>query len=175
MTRPWKTLKVITAAALLVGCTPSPTDAPPPQTPGGHSPTSQSSERQGQHSTDNTEETEAEQLAEVRYYISKLPDRTFVDTYGGEEHPRTWYTAAEALGAMGTIAIPALIDRLDTSESNKRKPPLYALMHASHDPKLIAKTESHYLQLTPVLTQDTNAENLRRARAWVQRYQHLFR
>src|SRR5690625_7780398 len=94
MTRPWKTLKVITAAALLVGCTPSPTEAPPPQTPGGHSPTSQSSERQGQHSTDNTEETEAEQLAEARYYISKLPDRTFVDTYGGEEHPRTWYTAA---------------------------------------------------------------------------------
>lgn len=175
MTRPWKTLKVITAAALLVGCTPSPTDAPPPQTPGGHSPTSQSSERQGQHSTDNTEETEAEQLAEVRYYISKLPDRTFVDTYGGEEHPRTWYTAAEALGAMGTIAIPALIDRLDTSDPYELKLALYALMLASQDPKLMAKTDGHYLQLTTVLIQDTNDENLRRARAWVQRYQHLFR
>src|SRR5690625_8026986 len=101
----------------------------------------QTSERQGQHITDNTYETEAEQLSEVRYYISKLPDRTFVDTYGGEEHPRTWYTAAEALGAMGTIAIPALIDRLDTSDPYELKLALYALMLASQDPKLMAKTE----------------------------------
>lgn len=162
MTCLWKSLCVTIATALLVGCATSHIvvshiDAPPSN---------------DQHNTDSDNQTRAEQLAAVDYYIDRLPDRTYVDTYGGEEHPRPWYTAAEALGAMGIIAIPALIERLDTNDAYELKLALYALMLASQDPALLAETDGDYLRLTTALTQETNEENLRRARAWVQRYQH---
>lgn len=38
---------------------------------------------------------------ETRRYIERLPDREFTETCGGEEHLRTWYTAAEELGRIG--------------------------------------------------------------------------
>lgn len=168
MTRPWKSLCVVITATLLVGCAAANIHTPPASAPIDNSPTGKDG-----HNTDNGDEAAAEQLAAVHYYIGKLPDRTYVDTYGGEEHPRTWYTAAEALGAMGKIAIPALIERLDTSDPYELKLALYALMLASQDPVLLAETHGDYLRLTTVLTQETNDENLRRARAWVQRHRHL--
>ena len=162
MTCLWKNLYVTIATVLLVGCAASHTAV-------SHVDAPLSNE---QHNSDSDDHTQAEQRAEVDYYIDRLPDRTYVDTYGGEEHPRPWFTAAEALGAMGIIAIPALIERLDTSDAYELKLALYALMLASQDPALLAETDGDYLRLTTVLTQATNDENLRRARAWVQRYHH---
>lgn len=173
MTRPWKILCVVITATLFVGCTAANIDAPPASVPIDNSPTSHPPTSKDGHKTDEESKAAAEQLAAVHYYIDKLPDRTYVDTYGGEEHPRTWYTAAEALGALGKIAIPALIDRLDTGDPYELKLALYALMLASQDPVLLAETDGDYLRLTTVLTHETNDENLRRARAWVHRYRHL--
>lgn len=111
----------------------------------------------------------------IRYYIDKLPDRDYVDTYGDEENPRPWYTAAEALGQIGKPAIPTLIKRLDTQDPYELKLALYALMLASQDAELMTETKSDYLQLSTVLTEDTNTENRRLALEWWERYQHLWR
>lgn len=110
----------------------------------------------------------------IRYYIEKLPDRDYVDTYGGVEHPRTWYTAAEALGEIGKPAVPALVGRLDTSDPYELMLALYALMLASQDPDLSAKNEGDYLRLDSVLKQGANADNRQRALEWWQRYQHIW-
>ena len=111
----------------------------------------------------------------VGYYIGKLPDQTYVRTYGDDEHPRHWYIAAEALGELGKPAIPALIARLDTSSPYELKLVLYALMLASQDPVLRVETQSDYLQLETVLTEESNAVNRRLALAWWQKYGYLWR
>jgi len=110
----------------------------------------------------------------IDYYISKLPDRQFVKTYGDGENPKPWYTAAEELGQIGKPAIPALIERLETPDPYELKLALYALMLASQDPELLAETGDNYLELGSVLTEDTNEENKRRALEWWDLYQHLF-
>jgi hypothetical protein len=106
---------------------------------------------------------------EAHYYISRLPDRRFVTTYGGEEHPRPWYIAAERLGQIGEPAIPLLAARLDSSDEYELMLALYALMLASQDPSLMAATGGDTLELGSVLDPRHNAENLALARAWWQR------
>ena len=107
---------------------------------------------------------------EVRYYISRLPDPGFVDTYGGEEHPRPWYIAAERLGQIGKPAIPQLVSRLDTPDEYELMLALYALMLASQDPPLMAITGGDYVELGTVLDPRHNAENRASALAWWQRH-----
>ncbi|MDR5894022.1 hypothetical protein QC820_14505 [Halomonas mongoliensis] len=107
---------------------------------------------------------------EVHYYISRLPDRRFVTTYGGEEHPRPWYIAAERLGKIGEPAIPALAARLESSDEYELMLTLYALMLASQDPTLMAATGGDYVELGSVLDPRHNAENRATALAWWQRH-----
>lgn len=107
---------------------------------------------------------------EVDYYISRLPDRDFVESYGGEEHPRPWYIAAERLGQIGEPAISALISRLDTEDEYELMLVLYALMLASQDPTLMAETGGDYVELGTVLDPRYNGENLAIARAWWERH-----
>ncbi len=107
---------------------------------------------------------------EVRYYINRLPDRDFVDTYGGAEHPRPWYIAAERLGQIGAPAIPELVSRLDTPDEYELMLALYALMLASQDPALMAATGGDYVELGTALDPRYNAENRDRALAWWQRH-----
>lgn len=114
--------------------------------------------------------TTASTSAATHYYIDKLPDRTYVDIYGNPEHPRTWYTAAEALGQIGAPAIPALVERLGTSDPHELMLVLYALMLASQDPELLAASGGDYLKLQTVLVQETNHENHRLALEWWNRW-----
>lgn len=107
---------------------------------------------------------------EVHYYVSRLPDRRFVTSYGGEEHPRPWYIAAERLGRIGEPAIPLLASRLESPDEYELMLVLYALMLASQDPSLVAATGGDTLELGTVLDPRHNAENLARARAWWQRH-----
>jgi hypothetical protein len=107
---------------------------------------------------------------EVHYYISRLADRRFVETYGGTEHPRPWYIAAERLGQIGEPAIPLLVSRLDTSDAYELMLALYALMLASQDPRLMTRTGGDYVELGSVLTEESNAENRATAQAWWQRH-----
>ena len=107
---------------------------------------------------------------EVHYYISRLADRRFVDTYGGAEHPRPWYIAAERLGQIGEPAIPLLAPRLDTADEYELMLVLYALMLASQAPALMATTGGDYIELGTALDPRHNAENRDKALAWWQRH-----
>lgn len=120
-----------------------------------------------------TEATVTEKQA-IHFYIAKLPDRDYVKSYGDMDNPRPWYTAAEALGAMGKPAIPALITRLDTPDPYELKLVLYALMLATQDPTLQSRTGGDYVQLPTVLNEDSNDENRQRARDWWERHRHLW-
>lgn len=154
----WRHLCLLLALAVLAACASPDPSAPP--APAGDD-----------EALDPAALPEQEAIA---YYIRKLPDRDYVQTYGGDEHPRPWYTAAEALGAIGKPAVPPLIERLETQDPYELMLVVYALMLASQDPALLAETEGDYLRLDTVLTDDTNRENRRRALAWWQRYRHLW-
>lgn len=107
---------------------------------------------------------------EAHYYVSRLADRRFVDVYGGEEHPRTWYIAAERLGQIGEPAIPLLYARIDTEDDYELMLVLYALQLATQDPALLAATGGDYVRLTTSLDPAANAENHQLASAWWQRH-----
>lgn len=160
--RAWKAVRLLMAMVTLVGCAASVTEAPPEDA---------AKLEAGAHSMSEVPPPLREAIP---YYIARLPDRDYVETYGGEEHPRPWYSAAEALGEIGKPAVPALVERLDTPDPYELMLALYALMLASQDPALMAETGGDYLRLGSVLTQDTNGENRRRALAWWQRYRHLW-
>ncbi|MBD3897585.1 HEAT repeat domain-containing protein [Halomonas sp. ML-15] len=119
-------------------------------------------------------EPPTEQAAAVAYYIGKLPDRDYVETYGDADNPRPWYTAAEALGEIGKPAIPALVARLDSEDDYELMLALYAMMLASQDPTLQAETGGDFLRLGTVLSEETNPANRRLALQWWQRYRHLW-
>ncbi|PMR71399.1 hypothetical protein [Halomonas heilongjiangensis] len=108
----------------------------------------------------------------AHYYISRLSDRRFTQTYGGVEHPRTWYTAAEQLGQLGELAIPLLFARIETHDPYELMLVLYALQLASQDPAVMAQTGGDALLLGTVLTESTNHENRIHARAWWERHRH---
>lgn len=171
---PWISLLLAVGllAAVLGGCTSGAPDSQPESVP---APPAEKSEEAapaaGSGQDRDREPPPFDNVAdEVRYYISRLPDRDFVDTYGGEEHPRPWYIAAERLGQIGEPAIPPLVSRLDTPDEYELMLVLYALMLASQDPVLMAATGGDYVELGTVLDPRYNAENRARALAWWQRH-----
>lgn len=107
---------------------------------------------------------------EVHYYISRLADRRFIDVYGGEEHPRVWYIAAERLGQLGEPAVPVLFALLDTHDEYELMLALYALQLATQDPQLMAQTGGDYVRLATTLDKGTNAENRTIAQEWWERH-----
>ena len=163
---------VVLLAALLGGC-----DGGAPESPVETAPALSAEESEKAESTTASEQDRDwappvfdDVEDEVNYYISRLPDRGFVDTYGGEEHPRPWYISAERLGQIGEPAIPVLASRLDTQDEYELMLVLYALMLASQDPALMAATGGDYVELGTVLDPRHNAENRARALAWWERH-----
>lgn len=154
----WKSLLLLLVLVALIGCLPPAPDRQPDAGP----------------LAETVDPAQLSQADAIVHYIRKLPDRDYVQTYGGKEHPRIWYSAAEALGALGKPAVPALVERLDTADPYELKLVVYALMLASQDPLVTAETGGEYLSLDSVLTVETNAENRRRAQVWWQRYRHLW-
>ncbi|KAA0014124.1 hypothetical protein F0A17_00160 [Billgrantia pellis] len=107
---------------------------------------------------------------EAHYYISRLADRRFVDVYGGEEHPRVWYIAAERLGQIGEPAISLLFGLIDSQDPYELMLVLYALQLATQDPRVMAQTGGDYVRLNAVLDESANEENRDIALAWWQRH-----
>ena len=102
----------------------------------------------------------------VHYYASRLADRRFVDVYGGEEHPRVWYIAAEQLGQIGQPAVPVLYSLIDTRDEYELMLVLYALQLATQDARLMAETGGAYVQLTTSLEPTANSANRDIALRW---------
>jgi hypothetical protein len=160
---------VALVAALLGGCTGDAPDMPaetalsPPEEDSATT-SAYEQDREGLPPLFNSVEDE------VQYYISRLPDRRYVETYGGPEHPRPWYIAAEQLGQIGEPAIPLLASRLNTSDEYELMLVLYALMLASQDPAAMAVTSGEYLELGTVLDPRHNDKNRASALDWWQRH-----
>ncbi|MCE8025154.1 hypothetical protein [Billgrantia aerodenitrificans] len=112
----------------------------------------------------------ASQDDEIHYYISRLADRRFIDVYGGEEHPRVWYIAAERLGQIGEPAVPMLYALIDTRNQYELMLVLYALQLATQDPQLMAQTGGDYVRLSETLSESANADNREIAQAWWERH-----
>lgn len=116
---------------------------------------------------DSSTETE-----EIEFYISKLPDRNFTDTYG---HGYTWYTAAEELGKIGKPAIPYLMNQLQSDDDYVVMLSLYALQLASQDSRVTEKTGGEYIELEgTVLSKESNDVNINVAYSWWEKYKHHF-
>ena len=79
---------------------------------------------------------ELSEAEEIEFYIDKLPDRDFTETYG---HGYTWHTAAEELGMIGKLAIPHLIKQLSSDDEYVVMLSLYALQLASQDSAVTKK------------------------------------
>jgi hypothetical protein len=110
------------------------------------------------------------EVDEAHYYISRLADRSFVDVYGGEEHPRVWYIAAERLGQIGEPAVPLLFALIESDDAYELMLLLYALQLATQDPQLMAQTEGDYVRLTETLNESANDENRAIAQEWWERH-----
>ena len=102
----------------------------------------------------------------VHYYASRLADRGFIDVYGGKEHPRVWYIAAEQLGQLGKPAVPVLYSLIDTRDEYELMLVLYALQLATQDAQLMAETSGEYVQLTTSLEPAANSVNRDIALRW---------
>ncbi|RFF26961.1 MULTISPECIES: hypothetical protein [unclassified Wenzhouxiangella] len=171
---PWASslLRIALVAALLSGCAGGAPEQPRETVP--ELPEDEPAEPVSTTTSGQDREGEPPQFDSVAdkvdYYISRLSDRDFVDTYGGEEHPRPWYIAAERLGQIGEPAIPALASRLDTSDEYELMLVLYALMLASQDPALMDATGGDYVKLGTVLDPRYNDENRAIALDWWQRH-----
>ncbi len=150
----------------------------------GISCTNQKSESEAEADNDSPDESEvsindhAEQpdtlskAEKIEYYINKLPDRDYTETYG---HGYTWFTAAEELGSIGKPAIPYLIEQLQSDDEYVVMLSLYALQLASQDSLITEKTDGEYIKLKgTVLTKESNKENIPIVKTWWDKYGHLW-
>lgn len=115
---------------------------------------------------------ELSETEKIEFYIDKLPDRTFTESYG---HGYTWYTAAEELGMIGKPAVPQLIRQLDSNDDYVVMLSLYALQLASQDSAVTEKTGGEYIKLEgTVLSKDSNSLNVQIAKSWWEKHRYLW-
>ena len=67
---------------------------------------------------------------ELEFYLSKLKDTSYYETYN---HNYKWYTACEELGKIGKEAIPPLIEQLQTARTYEKSTIFYSLLLASQN------------------------------------------
>lgn len=107
----------------------------------------------------------------VSYYIDQLSDPTYVTTYNTDY---VWYTAAEALGALGKPAIPSLINRLDTKDSYERSLVFYALLLASQAENVKVFTGDDYIHTYLDFDSSNHPAQKKIALEWWEKYKNHF-
>jgi len=128
----------------------------------------------GQTEEQAEENVPADEDGKVAYYLEKLKDRSFVATYGDNEEPKVWYTAAEELGMIGKKSIPGLIEKLSTDDDYERALALYALLLASQDEEVKAFTNGEYIDVTLDFNPESHKEMAEKALAWWDKYKDNF-
>ena len=111
------------------------------------------------------------QIMLVSYYMDKLSDPTYVTTYNTDY---TWYTAAEALGELGKPSIPALIKRLDTTNSYEQSLVFYALLLASQAENVKVFAGSDYIHTHLDFNTATHDAQKVIALEWWEKYKGYF-
>ncbi|PKM52377.1 MAG: hypothetical protein CVV02_01095 [Firmicutes bacterium HGW-Firmicutes-7] len=110
----------------------------------------------------------------ISYYLDKLKDKTYISTYGDEQEPSIWYTAAEELGTIGKPAIPYLIKKLKTSDSYEKGLVLYALLLASQDENLKEITNGEYIEAGLTFDEKEQERFSADALKWWEKYKDQF-
>lgn len=107
----------------------------------------------------------------IDYYIDKLSDPTFTTIYNQEY---IYYTAAEQLGQIGKMAIPPLINRLDTTDDYERTLVLYALLLASQNNNVKAFAYDDYIPTYLDFDARNHPQQVQLARDWWDKYKSYF-
>jgi hypothetical protein len=107
-------------------------------------------------------------------YLGRLGDRSFYRHYGDEDEPGTLWIAAERLGQLGPGVIPALMARVDAPDEHERMLVHFALMLASHDEAILARTGGEYADPEGVLEGAPHDRNAAIARAWWAKHRHFW-
>lgn len=107
----------------------------------------------------------------VRYYIDKLKDKSYTDTYG---EGYTWYTAAEELGKIGKPAIPYLIEKLKTTDDYERSLALYALLLATQHENVKAFAGNDYINVNLDFNAGNHPPMVKVANDWWEKYKDNF-
>ncbi|MFQ6066055.1 MAG: hypothetical protein ACE5K3_02105 [bacterium] len=106
----------------------------------------------------------------LSFYLDKLKDRNFTSTYG---EGYTWYIAAEELGKMGKLAIPYLIEKLNTKDDYERTQALYALLLASQCGNVTSFTGGEYVRESAQAfpPSEEHPRLVKAWKAWYEKYQ----
>ena len=107
----------------------------------------------------------------VDYYINKLNDPTYVATYSEDT---TYYIAAESLGQLGKVAIPSLIERLDTTDDYERALALYSLLLASQSESVQAFCGNDYIHTSLDFDARNHPKQIEAVKAWWEKYESHF-
>jgi hypothetical protein len=109
---------------------------------------------------------------ELSFYLDKLKDSEFTNTYGDGY---IWRIAAEELGAMGKSAVPHLIKKLDTEDDYERTQTLYALRLAAQCGNVKVFTYGEYVKASEAFPDvKEHAELIREWKLWYDKYRDYF-
>jgi hypothetical protein len=110
----------------------------------------------------------------IRFYVGKLRDPAFVEIFEHDGDQRRWYTAAEKLGSYGAASVPALMARLESDSDFERMQVVYALLLATQDERVLARTGGEYVNPGMVLDGSDSRRGAAVARAWWQEHGHFW-
>jgi hypothetical protein len=96
------------------------------------------------------------------FYLAKLPDTSFYSIGGCSDVEIIDWNAPAKLGAMGPGAVPPLLDRITDPNSFVRERVQEALLYATQDERILARTGGEYIKFYD--QPSTPPENI--VRAW---------
>jgi len=109
--------------------------------------------------------------SEIELLVDKLRDKDYIGTYN---EGYTWYTAAEALGAIGKPAIPYLIKKIDTKDEYERSLVFYSLLLASQAENVKAFAGNDYIKIADSFNPNAGEEMKKEALRWWEKYKDKF-
>ena len=80
------------------------------------------------------------------YYLSRLADTTFYSIGGCSQVELVFWDASEKLGQMGPGIVPVLVQRVADPDSFVRERVQEALLYATQDERVLARTGGDYLK-----------------------------
>jgi hypothetical protein len=106
----------------------------------------------------------------LSYFVAKLRDTSYYSIGGCSDVETIQWDASERLGAMGPGVVPALVDRIDDPNPFVRERVQDALLFATQDERIMARTGNDYLRFYD--QPDTPPAEI--TRKWWSKYRHFW-
>ena len=106
----------------------------------------------------------------LSYLVARLADTSFYSIWGCSEVELVVWNASEGLGRLGPGVVPVLVDRIEDPNPFVRERIQEALLLATQDERLLARTDGEYLKFydKPGISPPTIV------RAWWSKYAHYW-